>query len=114
MGIFVGCVEQNTNNAQRPSVPVQQEATIDLPPEANDFSFIDLGKTTLEEVLKKVPYERDAIIATNQKYMHVDYHLPDGSKVYVFYDYHTGIIAEVSFKLTDGTSVKLSDTEGHE
>ena len=93
--------------AQELPATTPPETTVSLPPETDAFSFIVPGKTDIKEVLERVPYEANDVLAVN--YMHLDYPLPDGSMVLVYFSYPNPafIVTEVILKQPDGSDITI-------
>ena len=94
-----GCAAQELPTTTPP------ETITNLPPETDAFTFIVPGETHIKEVLERVPYEANDILAVN--YMHLDYPLPDGSMVLVYFFYPSNIVSEVILKQPDGSRVTI-------
>ena len=96
-----GCAAQELPTTTPP------ETITSLPPETDAFTFIVPGETHRKEVLERVPYAANDVLAVN--YMHLDYPLPDGSMVLVYFSYPNPafIVTEVIFKQPDGSRVTI-------
>lgn len=105
MVILGGCAGLKAENVPQPSATVQQETTVCLPTEADVFSFIVPGKTTIQEVIETISYPADDVLATN--HMFICYHLPDGIDALIYFDHQTLLVTEVLLEIPDGSRVIL-------
>ena len=107
--VLGGCHSQKAGGqATEPPTTLTQASTVGYSEEAAElFSFVVPGKTTIQEVVEKIPYESDGLLAVN--YMFVCYHLSDGVDALVYFDSQTSLVTGIVLEFPDGSRTTLTD-----